>query len=183
MPWGDGFLPLTLAALDPGFVIAALFLLGLGIISTLQIRYGRRMERMSRDLSDLLGRVEEALEGMDRSLHAGVWERPGELLEEMGRRLARIEERLDRTEEATQARTPLPPETGMGIREVVESRLAAEGFRDLRLPPELSGIEGAGEFRIPLEAYRDGVAYKGEIVVRNGRVVEERIRPSYEAFP
>jgi len=40
-----------------------------------------------------------------------------------------------------------------------------------------------GEHTIPVEVMKGNVPYKGNIVVRDGRVVSENLSPIYKAFP
>ena len=183
MPEEAGIVPFFTAVMDPGYVIAALFLLGLGILFLLQHRQAFRVEGLVRRLSGLAERLEEALGALQQPPRAGEGGEAVQVMEEIRRRVVRLEELVKSIRDAPPAEALPPPPERRGVRAEVEGWLLSEGFHDVHLPEDLSEVKDEGEYRIPLEAHRDGVAFKGEIVVRDGRVVEERLRPSYEAFP
>lgn len=69
-------------------------------------------------------------------------------------------------------------------RDRVRRALEAEGFVHVRLMRDDEPEEEADQrFRVPVEARRRGVSYKGAVTVAAGRVVDVALTPAYEAFP
>jgi hypothetical protein len=61
--------------------------------------------------------------------------------------------------------------------------LRREGYGSIRVLTDLEAADPLEEHRVPVEARRRGVSYKGSVVLFEGRVREVFLQPSYEAFP
>jgi hypothetical protein len=173
---------LHLAAVDPGYVIAALFLVGLAIYYGLQIRHYRRMERLASEVfnlkdlrADLATLKEASKEKEIDSIRSA--------LEDIRGAVARMEQQMEiQALRIPEERSEVP---SMGLAELVEVRLRSQGFDKISLVGDLDAAEEDpdGEYRLALEAYREGVAHKGHVLVSGGRIIEEMVKPAYEAFP
>jgi hypothetical protein len=173
---------LFMAAIDPGYIIAGLFLAGLSIYYGLQIRHHRRMEKLAgeifklKDLREELAALKQAPVKMEIEPIQGA-------LEEIRGILQRLEQQMElQSHEAPEER---PDDTEMGLGRRIEMRLENQGFQKVSIVGDMTGAEEdvEGEYRLSLEAYRDGVAHKGYVTVSGGRIVEEMVKPAYEAFP
>lgn len=66
----------------------------------------------------------------------------------------------------------------------IRARFAARGFSDVRILGDLAAAqEGTGQLRVPLESMKGGVTYKGFVVLEAGRIVDEKLTSSHDAFP
>jgi len=65
--------------------------------------------------------------------------------------------------------------------ELVTRVLGDRGFSDVSIVRTTDAEDGAS--RLLVEARRDGMSFKGPVLVREGRVVEQKLRPSYPMFP
>ncbi len=176
---------LYLAAVDPGYVIAALFLAGLGIIFTLQIRHYRRMERLGAEIFRLQD-LREHMIAIKQGLKEVDIESAMRRLDEIAGSMARLEQRVeDLPAREVKVAAPSSEKQEGDLLDAVVRRLEGEGFHRVSFLIDRSDVpsDPEGEFHVPLEAYRDGVAYKGHVTIRGGRILEEHIKPSYEAFP
>jgi len=61
--------------------------------------------------------------------------------------------------------------------------LEHEGYGQIRVLSDLESADPLEEHRVPVEARRAGVAFKGLVTLFEGRVADVALRPSYEAFP
>lgn len=181
MPQGlDQFL--FVAAIDPGYIIAALFLIGLSIYYGLQIRHYRRMEKLAGEFSKLKD-LQKDLADLKQSGCRVEIEPLQSALMDIRRALSRLEQQMEVKDRITPEEQHETEEMGLG--RLIELRLENLGFHRIGIVGDMTEAEEdpEGEYRLPLEAYRDGVAYKGYVTVCGGRIVEEMVKPAYEAFP
>jgi len=68
-----------------------------------------------------------------------------------------------------------------GVEGAVMKSLSERGFSDVVLTREATTAEG--RTKVIVEARRDGMTYKGPVILDDGRVVEQRLSPSYSMFP
>lgn len=176
VPW------LSIASIEPSYLIAALFLLGLTIVFILHSRHYKRMEKLAsemygiRDLKEEITAIRQGLKTVDIEGITG-------LLEDIREALHRLEQKM----ESPSAREE-PPKSGeeeVDLYALIEKRLTGRGFQNISFLSDPSEVaEGPeGETRLAVEAYREGVAYKGYVGVKEGSIVSERINPAYTAFP
>jgi len=66
---------------------------------------------------------------------------------------------------------------------MIETRLLQLGFRHLRLIGDLSGVQMADEVEVQVEVERNGMPYKGRVVMRNGSVHDVNVQSVAQAFP
>lgn len=61
--------------------------------------------------------------------------------------------------------------------------LEERGFEQVRILSELVGDDGAELHRVPVEARRGGMSFKGHVTIEDGRLVEVALKPLTEIFP
>jgi hypothetical protein len=61
--------------------------------------------------------------------------------------------------------------------------LAQSGFDMVHVLSDVIDGSSAEELRIPVEAKRGGMTYKGTVTVADGRVTEVALKPATEVFP
>ena len=61
--------------------------------------------------------------------------------------------------------------------------LEREGYGGIRVLADLEAADPLDEHRVPVEARRSGVSYKGLVTLSDGRVSGVALKPSSEAFP
>jgi hypothetical protein len=171
-----------LAGVDPSYLVAALVLFGFVIVFAMQSRHYKRIKSLTEEVRKM-GGLKEGLESIQRALEEMSLEQVVTAQEEFREALSKLEQKME-----TPVPSPMPDqqETPEGnLYEEVEKYMAARGYMKVRLPPEPAPEREAreGEYSLPLEAYRDGTAYKGHVVIQHGRIVSERMKPAYEAFP
>ena len=66
---------------------------------------------------------------------------------------------------------------------LIETRLLQLGYRHLRLIGDLTGVQMADEIELQVEAERNGMPYKGRVVMRNGSVHDVNLQSVAQAFP
>jgi len=173
---------LHLLALNPSYLVAALVIVGMALLYLLQLRHHKRVNRFIgevrtiRDLREELGQIKQILKQADLQY-------PLHLLEDLQESVVRIEQKLE-----IPVTVGTPDEAGdeaLDILGTVERRLRSRGFKGVHLLADLPDLEQDPnlEFTLPLEAIRDGVSFKGHVIFREGRIVSERLKPAYEAFP
>lgn len=66
----------------------------------------------------------------------------------------------------------------------IRARFAGRGFTDVRILGDLAAAqEGTGQLRVPIESMKGGVTYKGFVMLDAGRIVDEKLTSSHDAFP
>ncbi|MFG0317946.1 MAG: hypothetical protein ACF8XB_11780 [Planctomycetota bacterium JB042] len=76
----------------------------------------------------------------------------------------------------------LEVERGRRLGETIRERFERRGFQSIRLLADPSELE-ASDLRVAIEGVKGGITHKGYVVVEDGRVVDEKMTSSYEAFP
>ena len=168
--------------IEPGYLIAVLFLVGLGVLFTLHSRHYKRMERLAKEMYGIRD-LKDELVSINKALKDTESERLLNLLEDIREACLHI---VQKVETPTVVKVPEDRAAEpVDLLSEIERRLQADGYMNIHLlaeasePPEDPGTE----YRLPLEAHRDGVAFKGYVTIQDGRIVSERIKPAYEAFP
>ncbi|MHC4945663.1 MAG: hypothetical protein ACYTG7_21840 [Planctomycetota bacterium] len=168
--------------LNPAYLVSALVLLGFAFLFFLQLRHHRRMERFAgevrsiRDLREELNTIKQILKQADLQY-------PLHLLEDLRDTMGKLEQAL--AVPVTHRVHEEEEEEIIDILGALEKHLRPQGFRRIHLLTELPDLieNPSMEFKIPLEAVRDGVSFKGYVVFKEGQIVTERLKPAYEAFP
>ena len=65
--------------------------------------------------------------------------------------------------------------------ELLRRVLGERGFTEVSVVTTTEDEDG--RFRMVVEAKRDGMSFKGPVLIEAGRVVEQKLRPSYPMFP
>jgi hypothetical protein len=190
----DSGLPLAFVALAIAFALAlGLFALALRRISAVS----RRLDGVAREeqLAAMLRPLEagERLRGLDDQLRG--------LREELSRRakpleasdLAPLIERVARLEvmlgdlririDEQRARTEYAGDDEGGLPGRMRRSLAQRGYDMVHVLADVIEGPSAEELRIPVEARRGGMTYKGTVTVADGRVTEVALKPATEVFP
>lgn len=66
---------------------------------------------------------------------------------------------------------------------MIETRLIQLGYRHLRLLGDLGDVQMADEVEVQIEAERNGMPFKGRVLVRNGSVCDVNVQSVAQAFP
>jgi hypothetical protein len=190
----DSGLPLAFVALTIAFALAlCLFGLALRRISAVS----RRLDGVAREeqLAALLRPLDagERLRGLDELLRA--------MKDELARRakpleaadLAPLVDRLARLEvilgdlririDEQRARTESAGDDEGGLPGRMRRSLAQRGFEMVHVLADVIEGKSAEELRIPVEARRGGMTYKGTVTVADGRVTGVALMPATEVFP
>ena len=190
----DSGLPLAFVALATAFALAlALFALALRRIAALS----RRFEGLSReeqvaalvkplDAGDRLRTLDEQLRALKDDLSRRP--KPAEVSD-----LAPIVDRLARLEvilgdlririDEQRARTEYTEHDEGGLPGRMRRTLEQSGFEMVHVLSDVVEGTSAEELRIPVEAKRGGMTYKGTVTVADGRVTEVALKPATEVFP
>jgi len=172
---------LAISNIEPSYLIAALFLIGLGIVFMMQLRHYRRMERLAqemyviRDLKDELSAISQTFKKME-------FERIVALLEETRDIMMKLEQNMTVPVVGSQPieQTSTPQERDLYSE--IDRHLSESGYQNISyLADIVENQEGA--CRLPVEAYKEGAAYKGYVVIKNGAILSARMNPSFKAFP
>ncbi len=163
--------------------IAALVLLGLGLLGFVLVRRLDRLEgRLQRlaALDALVLRVEDLAAHVEqRQIGGALAARLTEFGEEHARLTAAVRDLEQRLPAPGGARTRSPPPD---LGERVRRQLGERGFETVTLLTDLTTLaERSG--RVTFEARRRGVMHKGHVVLRDGEVVDAAHRAAYSAFP
>ena len=190
----DSGLPLAFVALATASALAlGLFALALRRVAALS----RRFEGLSReeqvaalvkplDAGDRLRTIDDQL----RALKDDLSRRPKPVeaadLAPIVDRLARLEVILGdlriRIDEQ-RARTEYTEHDEGGLAGRMRKSLEQSGFEMVHVLSDVVEGTNAEELRIPVEAKRGGMTYKGTVTVADGRVTEVALKPATEVFP
>lgn len=179
---------------DPLLLVGVALLVIAGAVAALLHRLHRSVQRLSEELAPL--RRLESVEGALNKLVAGGDDLELRRLEHVlidirdGQR--RLEERLLGTVESLAKRDLLQPQApptegtrGAHLAERITSRLLSLGFERIELLTPFDDLEGLaqGEAEVLVEARRGAAQHKGRVILRDGGIVDVRMRDTYEAFP
>lgn len=185
---------------DPETASNALLLVGIallvvvGAVAALLHRLHRRVQRLSEDLAPLqrLESVDSALSKLVAGGDALELRRVEHVLIDIRDGQRRLEERLVAMVETLgkrdllQSQAPAPEGTrGAHLAERITSRLLSLGFERIEVLTSFDDLEGMaqGEAEVLVEARRGAAQHKGRVILRDGGIVDVRIRDTYEAFP
>ncbi|MFH2000422.1 MAG: hypothetical protein ABIK28_12120 [Planctomycetota bacterium] len=170
-----------LIIMDPNYLIAILFLIGLGIICILQSRHYKRMEKLTRENLNNQPLLNE-IKSIRQSLETADFRRIIRLLEEMNESDTKVNVQSNPPQNRILVEENNPEAK---LAQMIENHLTSQGYGHINLLAEMPECTDDPdiEYRVPLETHRDGVAFKGYLVIRNRCIVAERIKPAYEAFP
>ena len=190
----DSGLPLAFVAIAIAFALAlGLFALALRRISAVS----RRLDGIVREepLAAMLRPLEqgERLRGLDellRGLRDDLARRPKPLeaadLAPLVERIARLEVILGdlriRIDEQ-RARTEYVDEDEEKLPGHLHRSLAQRSYEMVHVLADVVEGSSAEELRIPVEARRSGMTYKGTVTIANNRVTEVALKPATEVFP
>jgi len=131
----------------------------------------RPLEESVRRLSDAVAKLPAPLEAKDL---VPVQER----LEMLARAIDELRHHVDEL----RTRGPEPVVVpGSGAR--VLRTLEQHGFDSIRIVGQVAGEEGGDSARVPVEARRAGMSFKGYVTLAEGRVADVSLKPVTEVFP
>ncbi|MSR46900.1 MAG: hypothetical protein EXS13_07540 [Planctomycetes bacterium] len=133
-----------------------------------------------RPLADALRRMADQLASLPVPAEAKDLLPIQERLEMLARQLHELRLHVDEL----RARTP----GGAGSEPVAPGArllrsLEARGFEHVHILGELVGDDGTELHRVPVEARRSGMSFKGHVTIEDGRLIEVALKPLTEIFP
>lgn len=190
-----------LSLTNTAFLILALVIAGAVVVCAVYLmRLTERVERMHGRLDDLdqldalhglLAKIAADREDLDlRRLEQLLGEVRGEIRRGTEALSEAAREALDGhvgTPEVT-----IQPHSPVSLGERIVNRLLSLGYERVQLVTDsdvLDELAGTGEEDAPsdgealFEAYRHGVLHKGRVLVRDGRVSDVDVHPTYSIFP
>lgn len=66
---------------------------------------------------------------------------------------------------------------------MIETRLLQLGYHGIRLLGDLSGVQMSDEIEVQVEGERNGMPFKGRVIIRNGSVHDVNLHSVAQAFP
>ena len=76
-----------------------------------------------------------------------------------------------------------PKSAATRIVAMIEIRLLQLGYHNIRLLGDLSDVQMADEIEVHVEGERNGMPFKGRVLVRNGSVHDVNVQSVAQAFP
>jgi hypothetical protein len=95
--------------------------------------------------------------------------------------LSRVVDELRHHVDELRSREPGGADVGPGAK--VLRTLEQRGFDSIRILSQVSEDEAGASARIPVEAHRAGMSFKGFVTLEEGRVADVALKPVTEVFP
>ncbi len=134
----------------------------------------------TRPLEDAVRRMGEALARLPAPAEAKDLLPVQERLELLARQVQELRLHIDELRARVAGTTTVEPVApGLKLLRALEER----GFESVHILGELAGDEGHELQRVPVEARRAGMSFKGHVTVEDGRLVEVALKPLTELFP
>ena len=123
----------------------------------------------------------DRLETMEQSLRMALEREPAsiDLKEQIRPMLIEVVESLDARLRNFTASLHQDQEESRG--ELLRRVLGERGFSEITVVSSAETDGGCSQ--VVVEAKRDGMSFKGPVLIEEGRVVEQKLRPSYPMFP
>ena len=182
----------------------AALLVGYVLVHLRMIRFEEHLQKLAgiRSLDDRLRSLDDRVHKMTESMAKVSMERVSAQLERLHEDLEDLREATTDVRQAvvqipTPAVVTVAAEDGSitdraatiaespatRIVALIETRLLQLGYRHLRLLGDLSGAQMADEIEVQVEVERNGMPYKGRVVMRNGSVHDVNVQSVAQAFP
>ena len=182
----------------------AALLVGYVLVHLRMIRFEEHLQKLAgiRSLDDRLRSLDDRVHKMTESMAKVSMERVSAQLERLHEDLEDLREATTDVRQAvvqipTPAVVTVASEDGAfsdraatiaespatRIVALIETRLLQLGYRHLRLLGDLSGAQMADEIEVQVEVERNGMPYKGRVVMRNGSVHDVNVQSVAQAFP
>lgn len=178
----------------------AALLVGYVLVHLRMIRFEEHLEKLSgiKGLDDRLRSLDDRVKQMAESTAKVSMERVSVQLERLHEDLEDLREATTEVKQAVvQIPTPAAREKGGAaergpvnpespatrIVALIETRLLQLGYRHIRLIGNLAGAQMADEIEVQVEAERNGMPFKGRVVMRNGSVHDVNVQSVAQAFP
>jgi len=184
-----------------GLFFAAL-LVGYALVHLRLIRFEEHLQKLAgiSNLEDRLRSVEDQVRVIAESAAKGGVERVSAQLERLHEDLEDLREATTKVRQAVVQipRLPAgsrdkgaatsrdavqaePPATR--IVALIETRLLQLGYRHIRLIGNLADAQMADEIEVQVEAERNGMPFKGRVLMRNGSVHDVNVQSVAQSFP
>lgn len=186
----------------------AALLLGYLLVHLRMIRFEEHLQKLAgiRSLDDRLRGLDETVQKMAGSMAKVSMERVTAQLERLHEDLEDLREATTDVRQAV-VQIPTPSISAAAIRgavddaaasdrapmiaespatrivALIETRLLQLGYRNLRLLGDLSMVQMADEIEVQVEAERNGMPFKGRVVMRNGSVHDINVQSVAQSFP
>lgn len=182
----------------------AALLLGYVLVHLRMIRFEEHLQKLSglRNIEDRIRSLDVHVEQM-AELSGNV------SLERVTKQLERLHEDLEDLREATSevrsaiVHIPMPDVVSVGgdtgslsdvaavraesagtrIVALIETALLQLGYRKLKLLGDLSDVQFGDEIEVQVEVERNGMPFKGRVVMRNGSVHDVNVQSVAQSFP
>ena len=182
----------------------AALLLGYVLVHLRMIRFEEHLQKLSglRNIADRIRSLDVHVEQM-AELSGNV------SLERVTKQLERLHEDLEDLREATSevrsaiVHIPMPDVVSVGgdtgslsdvaavraesagtrIVALIETALLQLGYRKLKLLGDLSDVQFGDEIEVQVEVERNGMPFKGRVVMRNGSVHDVNVQSVAQSFP
>lgn len=182
----------------------AALLVGYVLVHLRMIRFEEHLQKLAglRNIEDRIRSLDVHVEQMAQSSGS-----PG--LERVTQQLERLHEDLEDLREATSevrsaiVHIPMPDvvpvsgengalsevaavraeSAGTRIVALIETSLLQLGYRKLRLLGDLSDVQFGDEIEVQVEVERNGMPFKGRVVMRNGSVHDVNVQSVAQSFP
>jgi len=134
----------------------------------------------TRPLEDAVRRMGEVIARLPAPAEAKDLLPVQERLELLARQVQELRLHIDELRARVAGTTTVEPVApGLKLLRALEER----GFESVHILAELTGDEGHELRRVPVEARRAGMSFKGHVTVEDGRLVEVALKPLTELFP
>lgn len=184
-----------------GLFFAAL-LVGYVLVHLRMIRFEEHLQKLAgiKDLDDRLKSIDGRVDELTKATAKVNLERISAQIERLHEDLEDLRERTTEVRQAV-VRIPQPPAgtrekaTSAGRAQVshespatrivalIETRLLQLGYRHIKLIGDLTGAQIADEIEVQVEAERNGMPFKGRVIMRNGSVHDVNVQSVAQSFP
>lgn len=179
-------------------------IVGYLLVHLRMIKFEEHLKKLGgiRDIDDRLRGLDERVQKLSESTGKGNLDRISAQLERLHEDLEDLREATTEVRSAVvQIPTPTVVATtsddGSGsertighsetpasrIVSMIEARLLQLGYHNLRLLGDLSGAQMSDEVELQVEADRNGMPFKGRVIVRNGSVHDVNVQSVAQGFP
>jgi len=132
-----------------------------------------------RPVEEALRRMGDALAHLPAPVEAKDLLPVQERLEQLARQVQELRLHIDELRAQSPNAPIVPIAPGSRLLRALEER----GFESVHILGELTNEEGHDPHRVPVEARRAGMSFKGYVTVEDGRLVEVALKPLTEIFP
>jgi len=177
--------PLSMSTLQFALFFAAL-LIGYVLVHLRMVRFEKYLREVSalKVVNERLQGVTDVLSRVDLTAVEERLEMIHERLKELGAASERLEQAVERSGERRDIVVPSAiASAGERIRALVETRLLALGYHNLRILSDLTAVAMADELDVTVECEKNQTAFKGKVSTCNGEIRDVNLQSVTQAFP